>query len=87
MAVDAAATPTARLVMAPASINAARSSVICDFGLSDAGPLHLAVTFGLSPGTAVCYASSARSLLQTAAEQQDPAEFPANPATRPAQES
>ena len=34
-----------------------------------ADPLHLAATFGLDPGTAVRYASSARQLLQTAAEQ------------------
>jgi integrase len=51
-----------------------------------ADPLHLAVTFGLDPGTAVRYASSARQLLQTAAEQQDPAGFPANPRTGSAQE-
>ena len=41
-----------------------------------ADPLHLAATFGLDPGTAVRYASSARQLLQTAAEQQDPAQSP-----------
>jgi hypothetical protein len=51
-----------------------------------ADPLHLAATFGLDPGTAVRYASSARQLLQTAAEQQDPAGFPANPRTGSAQE-
>ncbi|MGH3183532.1 MAG: hypothetical protein ACRDOE_16755, partial [Streptosporangiaceae bacterium] len=51
-----------------------------------ADPLHLAVTFGLDPGTAVRYASSARQLLQTAAEQQDPAGSPANPRTGSAQE-
>ena len=34
-----------------------------------ADPLHLAATFGLDPGTAVRYASSARQLLQTAAEE------------------
>ena len=51
-----------------------------------ADPLHLAVTFGLDPGTAVRYASSARQLLQTAAEQQDPAGFPANPRAGSAQE-
>lgn len=52
-----------------------------------ADPLHLAVTFGLNPGTAVRYSSRVRSLLQTAAEQQDPAAFPANLTTRPTQES
>jgi len=51
-----------------------------------ADPLHLAATFGLDPGTAVRYASSARQLLQTAAEQQDPAGFPANPRAGSAQE-
>jgi integrase len=51
-----------------------------------ADPLHLAATFGLDPGTAVRYASSARQPLQAAAEQQDPAGFPANPRTRSAQE-
>jgi len=51
-----------------------------------ADPLHLAATFGLDPGTAVRYASSARQLLQTAAEQQDPGRSPANPRTRSAQE-
>ena len=50
-----------------------------------ADPLHLAATFGLDPGTAVRYASSARQLLH-AAEQQDPAGFPANPRTGSAQE-
>jgi hypothetical protein len=44
-----------------------------------ADPLHLAVTFGLDPGTAVRYASSARQLQQTAAERQNPATVPANP--------
>ena len=44
-----------------------------------ADPLHLASTFGLDPGTAVRYASSARQLLQTAAEQQNPAQGPPNP--------
>jgi hypothetical protein len=53
---------------------------------SGADPLHLATTFGLDPGTAVRYASSARQLLQTAAEQQDPAGFPANPRAGSAQE-
>jgi hypothetical protein len=51
-----------------------------------ADPLHLAVTFGLDPGTAVRYASSARQLLQTAAEQQDPARSTANPRTGTLQE-
>ena len=51
-----------------------------------ADPLHLAATFGLDPGTAVRYASSARQLLQTPAEQQDLAGFPANPRTGSAQE-
>ena len=51
-----------------------------------ADPLHLAATFGLDPGTAVRYASSARQLLQTAAEQQDPARSPANPRPGTAQE-
>jgi hypothetical protein len=50
-----------------------------------ADPLHLAATFGLDPGTAVRYASSARQLLQTAAEQ-DPTRSPANPSTGTAQE-
>ena len=44
-----------------------------------ADPLHLAATFGLDPGTAVRHASSARQLLQTPAEQQDPAGVPTNP--------
>jgi hypothetical protein len=44
-----------------------------------ADPLHLAATFGLDPGTAVRYASSARQLLRTAAEQQNPAQDPPNP--------
>jgi integrase len=51
-----------------------------------ADPLHLAATIGLDPGTAVRYASSARQLHQTAAEQQDPAGFPANPGAGSAQE-
>jgi len=51
-----------------------------------ADPLHLASTFGLDPGTAVRYASSARQLLQAAAEEQDPAGFPANPRTGSAPE-
>ncbi len=51
-----------------------------------ADPLHLAATFGLDPGTAVRYASSARQLLHATAEQQDPAGFPANPRTGSAQE-
>jgi len=51
-----------------------------------ADPLHLAATFGLDPGTAVRYASSARQLLQTAAEQQDPAGIPPNPRPGSAQE-
>ena len=51
-----------------------------------ADPLHLAATFGLDPGTAVRYASSARQLLQAAAEEQDPAGFPANPGTGSAPE-
>ena len=51
-----------------------------------ADPLHLAATFGIDPGTAVRYASSARQLLQTAAEQQDPAQSTANPRTGSAQE-
>jgi len=51
-----------------------------------ADPLHLAVTFGLDPSTAVRYASSARQLLHTMAEQQDPAGFLANPRTGSAQE-
>jgi hypothetical protein len=41
-----------------------------------ADPLHLAATSGLDPGTAIRYASSARHLLQAAAEQQDPAGSP-----------
>jgi hypothetical protein len=51
-----------------------------------ADPLHLAVTFGIDPGTAVRYASSARQLLQTAAEQLDPAQSTANPRTGTTQE-
>ena len=51
-----------------------------------ADPLHLAATFGLDPGTAVRYASSARQLLQTAAEQQNPARVPPNPRPGPAHE-
>jgi hypothetical protein len=53
---------------------------------SGADPLHLAATFGLDPSTAVRYASSARQLLQAAAEEQDPAGFPANPRTGSAPE-
>ncbi len=53
---------------------------------SGADPLHLAATFGLDPGTAVRYASSARQLLQAAAEEQDLAGFPANPRTGSAPE-
>jgi hypothetical protein len=53
---------------------------------SGADPLHLAATFGLDPGTAVRYASCARQLLQAAAEEQDPAGFPANPRTGSAPE-
>jgi len=51
-----------------------------------ADPLHLAATFGVDPGTAVRYASCARQLLQAAAEEQDPAGFPANPRTGSAPE-
>jgi len=51
-----------------------------------ADPLHLAVTFGLDPGTAVRYASSARQLLEAAAEQQNPAGIPPNPRTGSIQE-
>ena len=48
-----------------------------------ADPLHLAATFGLDPGAAPSrYASSARQLLQTAAEQQDPAPVPREPKDR-----
>ena len=50
-----------------------------------ADPLHLAATFGLDPGTAVRYASSARQLLQATAEQHAPAGFPANSRTGSAQ--
>ncbi len=53
---------------------------------SGADPLHLASTFGIDPVTAVRYASSARQLLRTAAEQEGPAGIPANPRTRSAQE-
>ncbi len=53
---------------------------------SGADPLHLAATFGIDPGTAVRYASSARQLLQSAAEQHAPTGFPANPRTRSAPE-
>lgn len=35
-------------------------------------PLHLAAMFGLDPATAIRYAESARQLLITAAEEQDP---------------
>ena len=41
-----------------------------------ADPLHLAATFGLDPGTAVRYASSARQLLET------PIELPHSELTR-----
>jgi hypothetical protein len=51
-----------------------------------ADALHLAATFGLDPGTAVRYASSARQLLQTAAERQNPARIPPNPRPGSAQE-
>ena len=51
-----------------------------------ADPLHLAATFGLDPGTAVRYASSARQLLQTPAEQPNPARVPPNPRPGPAHE-
>jgi hypothetical protein len=36
-------------------------------------PLHLAAVFGLDPKTAIRYAESARLLLTTIAEEQDPA--------------
>jgi hypothetical protein len=36
-------------------------------------PLHLAAVFGLDPKTAIRYAEAARQLLQTAAEEHDPA--------------
>jgi len=36
-------------------------------------PLHLAAVFGLDPKTAIRYAETARQLLQTPAEEQDPA--------------
>ncbi|MDP4013230.1 MAG: hypothetical protein U0990_07425 [Candidatus Nanopelagicales bacterium] len=36
-------------------------------------PLHLAAVFGLDPKTAIRYADNARQLLQTTAEEQDPA--------------
>jgi hypothetical protein len=49
-----------------------------------ADPLHLAATFGLDPGTAVRYESSARQLLQTPAEQQNTARVPPNPRPGPA---
>jgi hypothetical protein len=52
-----------------------------------ADPLHLAATFGLDPGTALRYASSARQLLQTAAEQQNPATVPPNPRPGTTQEN
>ena len=47
-----------------------------------ADPLHLAATFGLDPGTAVRYASSARQLLQTPAEQHEPGRNPPEPKAR-----
>ncbi|MEO3891900.1 hypothetical protein [Nonomuraea sp. B5E05] len=36
-------------------------------------PLHLAAVFGLDPKTAIRYADSARRLLTSTAEEQDPA--------------
>ena len=36
-------------------------------------PLHLAAVFGLDPKTAIRYAENARLLLNTRAEEQDPA--------------
>jgi hypothetical protein len=39
----------------------------------DAGPLHLAAVFGIDDTTAIKYATIARQLLDTAAEQHDPA--------------
>ncbi|MGH3200175.1 MAG: hypothetical protein ACRDNT_30615 [Streptosporangiaceae bacterium] len=41
-----------------------------------ADPLHLAAVFGIHETTAMCYALSARQLLETAAERQDPAGSP-----------
>jgi len=37
-----------------------------------AGPLHLAAVFGIDDTTAIKYATIARQLLETAAEQHDP---------------
>ena len=47
-----------------------------------ADPLHLAATFGLDPGTAVRYASSARQLLQTASRTAEPGTGPPEPKAR-----
>jgi hypothetical protein len=44
-------------------------------------PLHLATVFGLDPKTAIRYAETARTLLVTAAEEQDPQD-PTNPRVR-----
>jgi site-specific recombinase XerD len=48
-----------------------------------ADPLHLAAMFGIDDTTAIKYATIARQLLQTAAEQHDPP-APSNPRTRTA---
>ncbi|MGH3123214.1 MAG: tyrosine-type recombinase/integrase [Streptosporangiaceae bacterium] len=44
--------------------------------VSGADPLHLAAVFGIHPTTAMRYAQSARPLLETTAERQDPASVP-----------
>ena len=44
-----------------------------------ADPLHLAATFGLDPGTAVRYASSARQLLQHRSRAARPRPVPHEP--------
>ena len=48
-----------------------------------ADPLHLAAVFGIDDTTAIKYATIARQLLQTAAEQHDTS-APANPRARTA---
>lgn len=63
-----------------ATLEALRADRQLDEALaSGADPLHLAATFGIDPVTAVRYASSARQLLLSDAEQQDPGRFPRNP--------
>jgi len=49
---------------------------LCEARATGADPLHLAAVFGIHETTAMRYALSARQLLETAAERQDPAGCP-----------